>query len=392
MSTSSSSSVASSSSAELVAPAATRRPELHGLQIGSVDARAYTIPTDRPESDGTISWDKTTLVVCHAEAAGERGMGYTYGSPAVATVIRTTLADHVVGKPVSDVGACWSSMVAAVRNVGRPGVASMAISAVDVALWDLEARLLGVPVSVLLGPYHASVPIYGSGGFTTYGPSEVADQLGGWAAQGIPRVKLKVGRHPEDDPPRLDAARRAVGDSVELFVDANGAFGVEQATRWSRRYASEWDVRWFEEPVTSDNLRGLADVRASSPPPVEVAAGEYGFDEYYFRRMLEAGAVDCLQADATRCGGYTGFLRAAALCDSFGTDVSAHCAPQLSAHVCSAAWHLRHLEYFHDHVRIEHMLFDGCLLPEGGVLRPDRSRPGLGLELKEADAERYAVG
>ncbi|MDA8391212.1 MAG: mandelate racemase [Actinomycetota bacterium] len=366
-------------------------PETADVLVESVDPRVYTVPTDRPESDGTIAWDKTTLVVCHVKAGGVTGLGYTYGSPAIATVIRSTLAEQVVGKPATDIGASWAAMVASVRNVGRPGVASMAISAVDVALWDVKARLLELPVSALLGPYHPAVPIYGSGGFTTYGPSEVARQLGGWAEQGIPRVKLKVGRRPEEDPPRLSAAREAVGDSVELFVDANGAFDVKRAIGWADRYASEWDVRWFEEPVSSDDLDGLAEVRASAAPPVQVAAGEYGFDEHYFRRMLQSQAVDCLQADATRCGGYTGFLRAAALCDAWGIDLSAHCAPQLSTHVCSAAWRLRHLEYFHDHVRIEHMLFDGCLLPQDGALRPDRSVPGLGLVLKEADAERYAV-
>jgi L-alanine-DL-glutamate epimerase-like enolase superfamily enzyme len=124
---------------------------------------------------------------------------------------------------------------------------------------------------------------------------------------------------------------------------------------------------------------------------MEIAAGEYGLDAWYFRRMLEAGAVDVLQADATRCGGITGFMQAAALCLGFQVDLSAHCAPSLHAHPCCAALPVRHLEYFHDHVRIEHLLFDGAPTPVGGVLSPDLSRPGLGLDLKRADAWRYAV-
>jgi L-alanine-DL-glutamate epimerase-like enolase superfamily enzyme len=133
-------------------------------------------------------------------------------------------------------------------------------------------------------------------------------------------------------------------------------------------------------------------MRDRAPSGIDIAAGEYGYDLQYFRRLVDSGAVDVLQADATRCCGITGFMRAAALCDAACLPLSAHTAPSIHAHPCCAASRVRrHLEYFHDHVRIERMLFDGTLEPVGGMLCPDRSRPGLGLELRREDAEPFAV-
>jgi L-alanine-DL-glutamate epimerase-like enolase superfamily enzyme len=265
----------------------------------------------------------------------------------------------------------------------------MAIAAVDTALWDLKARVLGLPLATLLDAEHESVPIYGSGGFTSYPDELLTEQLASWVEEGIPRVKMKVGREPGRDLHRVAVAREAIGDETELFVDANGALSRKQALRFAREYAERFDVRWFEEPVSSDDLAGLRLLRDRTS--LEIAAGEYGYTLDYFERMLEAGAVDCLQADVTRCEGITGFLRVAALCEARSLDLSAHCGPSLHVHPCCAVGRLRHLEYFHDHVRIERMLFDGVLDPVGGELRPDLSRPGNGLELKHADAERYAI-
>jgi L-alanine-DL-glutamate epimerase-like enolase superfamily enzyme len=280
----------------------------------------------------------------------------------------------------------------AVRNLGRPGLVAEAVSAVDVALWDLHARLLGVPLVVALGAVHDGTPVYGSGGFTSYDDRTLAAQLAGWAGAGIPRVKIKVGRDPAADPHRVRVARDAIGDDVELFVDANGAWTRKQALAQAELFAG-YGVRWLEEPVSSDDLEGLRLVRDRGPAGMDVAAGEYGYDLPYFHRMLDAGAVDCLQADVTRCGGLSALLRVGALCDARSMDLSLHCAPQVSAHAGTAVWHLRHLEYFHDHVRIEGMAFDGVLDPEpDGVLRPDRSRPGLGLQVRTAELERYRVG
>jgi L-alanine-DL-glutamate epimerase-like enolase superfamily enzyme len=353
-----------------------------GTSVKKIEVSAHTIPTDGPESDGTLEWDSTTIVIVQAHAGGKVGLGYTYTHDAAVRLIEDKLAPAVRGFDVvnGDLSRVWHEMGDLLRNIGRPGLGFMALSAVDIALWDLKARLLGESLVDLLGGVRDEAAVYGSGGFTSYSLERIADQLAGWVAQGIPRVKMKVGRSPDDDPARLDAARVAVGDDTELFVDANGAYDLEDAVAWAERYADEWGVTWFEEPVSSADFAGLHYVRESST--LDVAAGEYAFVPADFRNLLEADAVDCLQVDVTRCGGYTGFRGAAALAEQHGLEVSAHCAPQASAHVCCAVPQFRHIEYFHDHVRVEAMLFSGVLEPENGALRPDRSRPGHGLELK----------
>jgi L-alanine-DL-glutamate epimerase-like enolase superfamily enzyme len=359
-------------------------------RIDHLDVSAYTIPTATPESDGTLQWESTTLVVVEASAGGAQGLGYGYADTATARLIQHTLASVVLGCDAMNVPGAWEAMRHAIRNLGRPGIASMAIAAVDAALWDLKGRLLGLPLLALLGAVRDRIPVYGSGGFTSYSNAQLQEQLGGWAAQGIRMVKMKIGREPEADIARVRAARDAIGPHVQLFVDANGAYERTQALRFAEAFAA-LDVRWFEEPVSSDDLAGLRLLRDRAPAGMAIAAGEYGYDLPYFRRMLEAEAVDVLQADATRCGGITEFLRAGALCAARSMPISAHTAPTLHAHPCCALAPAAHVEYFYDHARIEQMLFDGALAPVDGALRPDLSRPGLGLEVKRADAEQYSV-
>ncbi len=359
--------------------------------IDRLEVGAYTIPTDGPEADGTLSWSQTTIVVVHAAGGGERGRGYTYADLATAQLIETKLTAVVEGADALSPQAAWSAMVGAVRNLGRPGISSMAIAAVDLALWDLKARLLGLPLCRLLGPVRDRVPIYGSGGFTSYDRERLQRQLRDWVRRGIPRVKMKVGSAPEDDPQRVRWAREAIGPDVELFVDANGAYRRRQALELAERFHADAGVSWFEEPVSSDDLAGLRLVRDRAPAGVEVAAGEYGYDAVYFRRMLDAGAVDVLQADVTRCAGITELLRVDALCRAANVPLSLHCGPAIHLHPALALGQLVHLEYFHDHERIEGMLFDGAPEPTDGALLPDLDRAGNGLALKASEAERYAA-
>jgi L-alanine-DL-glutamate epimerase-like enolase superfamily enzyme len=347
--------------------------------VDRVTAAVYQVPTDQPEADGTLAWSSTTLVIASVSGGGRTGLGYTYGSAACKPVIEGELAAAVTGHDAFATRAALEAMVRAVRNAGRPGLVSYAISAVETALWDLKGTLLGVPVVSLLGGVRDAVPVYGSGGFTTYDESAARTQLERWTRDlAIGRVKIKIGEswgaEEARDLARIAYARKVIGPDTELYVDANGGYGRKQAVRMARAMAA-YDVTWFEEPVSSDDL--------------DVTAGEYGYDLPYFARMVEARAVDCLQVDVTRCGGITEWLRAAAVAAGRGLQVSGHCAPNLHAHVAAAAPNLRHLEYFHDHVRIESMFFDGALDPAGGVLRPDKSRPGLGLAVKEANAAPY---
>lgn len=358
--------------------------------VDRLTVTACRVPTDAPESDGTLCWEATTAVIVRLWAGAAEGLGWTYSHAAAGRVVADTLADLVVGHDAFAVEAAARRMGQAVRNLGRPGIAMCAVSAVDTALWDLKARLLGVSLLDLLGAVRDSVPVYGSGGFTSYSMARLTEQAAHWADAGIRMVKMKVGTRPGDDLPRVRQVRDAVGEGVDIFVDANGAYARKQALAQAEGFARE-GVTWFEEPVSSDDLDGLRLLRDHGPPGLDVAAGEYGHDAAYFRRMLAAGAVDVLQADATRCGGYSGYQKAEALAQAFQVPLSAHTAPALHVHVCCAGPATRHLEYFHDHVRLEAMLFDGVPAPHDGRLAPDRSRPGNGLALRESEAARFAV-
>ncbi|MBC5828927.1 MAG: mandelate racemase [Candidatus Eremiobacteraeota bacterium] len=357
--------------------------------IEEVGAAAYRIPTATPESDGTAAWDATTLVVVHIRSAGHVGFGYTYADLGTADVINQTLRPKLEQQDAGCIGALWASMVGAVRNIGRRGVTAMAISAVDVALWDLKGKLLDRPVCSLLGEVRRSVPIYGSGGFTSYSIEQLQKQLSGWTDDGIPRVKMKIGRDAAADLKRVSAARACIGNA-ELFVDANGGYVRKQALDFAQQFV-EHGVTWFEEPVYHQDFEGLRLLRDRAPSSMEISAGEYGYEARYFSDMLGAQAVDVLQADATRCGGFTGFLQADTLALAAYIPLSSHCAPALHVHVACAAKQLRHMEYFYDHVRIESMLLDGVTPQHSGELAPDLNRPGIGLELKTSDARRFAV-
>ncbi|HET8657271.1 MAG TPA: enolase C-terminal domain-like protein [Longimicrobiaceae bacterium] len=359
--------------------------------IGAVDVSVHRVPTDGPESDGTLEWDSTTVLLVRAEAGGVRGLGYSYTDEAAGMLVRDALAAVVRGRDAMAVPGSWETMWHAVRNLGRSGVVSSAIAAVDVALWDLKARLLDLPLVALLGEVRDAVDAYGSGGFTSYTIPKLQAQLGGWVEAGIPRVKMKIGRDPDADAARVAAAREAIGPAADLYVDANGAYRRKQALALAQTFRHESAVSWFEEPVPADDLEGLRLLRDRAPAGMAIAVGEYGYRLDDFRAYLAGGAADVLQADATRCGGITGFLRVGGLCDAFHVPLSAHTAPSLHAHPCCALPAALNVEYFYDHARIEHLFFDGALTPVDGKLRPDRSRPGLGLELREEEAARYAI-
>ncbi|HVV72750.1 MAG TPA: enolase C-terminal domain-like protein [Verrucomicrobiae bacterium] len=358
--------------------------------IHRVEVSAFKIPTDGPESDGTLTWDSTTLVLVRVQAGGVTGLGFTYAGKATATLIHEKLASLVAGSDAMDIERLWELMIAHLRNLGRPGISAMAVSAVDVALWDLKAKLLDLPLVKLLGQVRPGILAYGSGGFTSYTIERLQQQMSEWAKAGLRCAKMKVGREPDHDLARVKAAREALGTVADLYVDANGAYGRKQALAMAEQYA-EVGVKWFEEPVVSDDLQGLRFIRERAPASMVVAAGEYGYDLSYFRRMLEAGAVDVLQADVTRCAGITGFMGTGVLCEAFTTPLSAHTSPSIHQHPGCALGRACSVEYFYDHYRIEEMLFDGAARPVDGELHPDLSRPGLGLEFKQADANRYLV-
>ncbi|HEX5169377.1 MAG TPA: enolase C-terminal domain-like protein [Cyclobacteriaceae bacterium] len=358
--------------------------------VKDVRTSAYVIPTEVPESDGTLSWDHTTLVLVEIKANGKVGNGYTYADPATAYFIDKTLKPCVLGADLSDIPAINKKLKKTIRNQGNKGIAMMAVSAVDNALWDLKGKILDLPVAIMLGKSRDDLSIYGSGGFTSYSDQQMRLQFEGWLQSGITSVKMKVGRNPERDSERVKAARQCIGANVELFVDANGAYTVKEAMRMARLF-DQFNVSWFEEPVSSENIRGLCFIKDKVGERINVVAGEYGYSLSEFREFLENGAVDILQADATRCGGISDYLKVGYLAEFFTIPFSSHCAPLLHAQVSLTLPSFLTAEYFHDHVRIEEMLFDNSANIVNGRLHPDLSRPGLGLIFKHADAEKFKI-
>ena len=282
--------------------------------IEALAVQAFKVPTNDPvESDGTLEWRSTTMVCVEVRAAGATGIGYTYADASAAQLIDGLLREVLLRKDASETAARWSEMRAAVRNNGRGGISAMAISAVDIALWDLKGKLMGSPVAALLGAARETVPVYGSGGFTSYDVRELTGQLRGWVHDDcIPRVKMKVGREPGEDAARVAAARKAIGKDAELFVDANGAYVVKQAIEMARHFSEE-RVSWYEEPVDHQDMRGNCFVREHVPAGMEISNGEYGYTLHDFEAIIDDGAADVVQADVTRCGGFTGLLAVDAL-------------------------------------------------------------------------------
>lgn len=358
--------------------------------ISSVKTSVYRVPTDHPESDGTIDWNATTVVLVTVSANGLTGIGFSYGHEAAGAVIQNLFAPLLKKADSMSIPLLWEKMVEASRNIGIEGITATAIAAVDIALWDLKAKILKVPLCTLWGKARDSVPIYGSGGFTSYSSKQLIQQFENWKKKGIKKFKMKVGRNPDVDVQRVKTARKAIGLSSELFVDANGGYSRKQALEFAERF-KEFDVSWFEEPVNAEDLQGLHLLCNRAPAGMDIAAGEYGYDFLYFRKMLEAQAVDILQADATRCCGFTGFFQACQLSRAFHIPLSSHTAPSIHLHPCLSHDFVCHMEYFHDHARIEEMFFDGLPALKNGCLYPHLDRLGHGLELKKSSAKKYLI-
>jgi L-alanine-DL-glutamate epimerase-like enolase superfamily enzyme len=363
---------------------------MRAARVDAVETAVYRFPTPEPESDGTLTWDATTAVTVTVHAAGMVGLGWTYSTAAAAAVVRDHLAPAVTGQDADDITACWRDMHRACRNFGTRGIAMQAISAVDIALWDLKAQLHERPLHRLFGRARDNVPVYGSGGFTSLTDGQLGGQVESWRQAGCAAMKIKIGERwgecPDRDIERVAMLQRFAGPSVELMVDANGAYQLGQARRVGTRL-DELGVVWFEEPVSSDDVSGLAELRAVLD--CDVAAGEYVADLADARALVDA--VDCLQLDATRCGGYTGFLRAAALAQAHQRAVSAHCAPAVHLPVAAAVANLRHVEWFADHAALEPQLVSGVVEVRDGAMPLVDDHSGHGYRLND-EAAGYLVG
>ena len=277
------------------------------MKITDVTTTILSDPDPRPLQDSTVPklWHggATDIFVHIHTDEGVEGLGVSQPRPpyAIREIIDRELKPLLIGQDPFDIEKIWNDMFWGMRNYFRKGVAVQAAAAIDVGLWDLKAKALGLPLYRLLGARYESVPVYGSGGWTNMTIDELVEESTGFVARGIRRYKMKVGMNfgqaEREDLERVAAVRDAVGDDVEIYVDANMGYNVKQAIRMSHKF-EEYDVRWFEEPVLADNIDGLAEIARSTEIPV--ATGENEYTRHGFKELIARGGADIVQPDVGR--------------------------------------------------------------------------------------------
>ncbi len=320
------------------------------------------------------------------------GLGLGGGTTAAREVIERMLKPILLGQNALHIERLWDEMFWAIRGVGRKGLAFSALSAVDIALWDLKAKYYETPLYQLLGPYVETVPVYGSGGWTHFSLDELVAEQCGYVERGMKAVKMKVGKDfgqsEREDEARLAAVREAVGSEVQIFIDANNGYYAKQAIRMARVFG-EYDVGWFEEPVLADDIEGLAAVARAIEIPV--ASGEHEYTKYGFRELIARGGADIVQPDVGRVGGITEWMKVAHLAHAFNLPVAPHAYQLVHLHLACATPNLKVVEYLGTVEAADRVFYSSFDEPRAGVWSPDPGKHGLGLELDPAAVERYAV-
>lgn len=323
---------------------------------------------------------------------GLEGLGVGQASPGVRDVIDSALRHILIGQDPMNIEKLWSDMFWAVRGYGRRGLAFLAVSAVDIGLWDLKAKALGMPLYKLLGPYREAVPVYGSGGWTNYTVDELVAEMEGYVDQGIPRIKMKVGKDfgsaEREDIERVAAVRSAVGHDVALYIDANNGYYTKQAIYMAREF-EEYQVGWYEEPVLADDIPGLAEIRRATTIPL--ASGEMEYTKYGFRDLITGGGADIVQPDVVRVGGVTEWMKVAHMAEAFNLQVAPHMAQLVHMHVCCAIPNLKAMEYANMYLAADEVWYTEFPTQKDGFLTPYHDKPGLGLELDPYSVEKWSV-
>jgi L-alanine-DL-glutamate epimerase-like enolase superfamily enzyme len=352
-----------------------RQPDVPGIQDATIRHR---------------DTGRSALFVHIKTDLGQEGLGV--GTPIAREVIERVLKPLLIGRDPLWIEKIWDDMFWRVRGYGRKGVAFCAISAVDIALWDLKAKLFGVPLYRLLGPYTDRVPIYGSGGWTSYTEAELVREQTSYVERGIPRVKMKVakdfGRSEREDIQRLAAVRKAVGDDVEIYVDANNGYYAKQAIGMAR-HLSEYDVKWFEEPVLADDISGLAAVARAIDIPV--ATGEHEYTRYGFKSLIAEGGADIVQPDVGRVGGVSEWMKVAHLAQAFNLPIAPHAVQLVHLHLACCIPNLKVVEYLGTVEEGDRIWYTEFPQQQDGYWSPYADRPGLGLELSPDAVRRFAI-
>ncbi|MFD9891790.1 mandelate racemase/muconate lactonizing enzyme family protein [Amycolatopsis sp. NPDC059027] len=377
------------------------------MTISRIRARAIGVPVDKPTrmSNRELGTRQYVLVEVHDDA-GNRGVGYTYAGTAGAFVTKAAvddlLAPGYAGADVDDVVGLWSRAYQETLLAGRRGAVIRALSAIDIALWDLKARRAGQPLAKLLGGATTPQPAYASGGY--YRPDDgewteaVVNEIAFNSAQGFTDHKIKVGGlSVAEDARRVAAAVEAIGDRGRLALDANNAYRTvreaQVAIEAFERAAGDRPLWWFEEPLSPEAVAGHGELAARITTPV--ATGEIHQTRWEFRGLIEARAAAILQADAAVVGGVTEWLRVAHTADSFGVQMAPHWHHNLHVHLTAAVANTLVVEYFALEKGIYN--FELLLTPETRLRYRDNlveipDRPGLGIEFDEETVAKFEIG
>lgn len=368
------------------------------MKITDVTTTVLSYPHVRPVQDSTIPdsslaiGGRSQLFVHIHTDEGVEGLGVGQAAPGARQVIETTLRRVLIGQDPFNIEKLWNDMFWHVRGFGRKGVAFCGLSVVDTGLWDLKAKALRLPLYRLLGPYTDSVPIYGSGGWTNLSEDELVAEMVGYVEQGIGRVKMKVGkdfgRSEREDLQRLAAVRKAVGDDVAIYVDANNGYYAKQAIYMAKEF-EQFQVGWFEEPVLADDVQGLAEIRQAINIPV--ATGEHEYTKYGFKDLIARGGADIVQPDVGRVGGVTEWIKVAHLAHAFNLPVAPHAVQLVHLHLACATPNLKVVEHLGTALEGDGIWYTDIPEPEDGMWAPFPDRPGLGLELDPHAVEKWSV-
>jgi L-alanine-DL-glutamate epimerase-like enolase superfamily enzyme len=348
------------------------------LKIAGVETGVYRIPLSVPLSDSTHGIIPTfELLVLRVRCdEGVEGIGYAYtirGMRAVNALVEDLLVDVLLGEDPFHTEDIWEKMWWATHFVGRAGVATLAMAACDIALWDAKGKATGRSLAELLGGSRKSVMAYAGGVDLQFPLQALVDQVIGNVEEGFRAIKIKVGRpNPEEDMERVRAVRKAVGDQITLMVDANMAWSLDRAIRMARAM-EPYDIFWLEEPTIPDDVPGH--VRIARSTSIPIAAGENLYSKHEFLRYMESGAVAFPEPDVVRVGGITEWIKIAALAAAHNLPVTSHGVDELHVHLLAAVPNASYLE--RHAFRVDGYLREPFALSEGCVEVPDR--PGHGV-------------
>ncbi len=311
---------------------------------------------------------------------GVSGIGIT-SAGSVNRAFIESLKPYVIGENPLNNERIWEKMYWATLQDGRRGAAIIAMSALDIAVWDLKGKILNQPVHRLLGGHRDTVPSYGSGVNLNYTDQELVEEMAGYAKAGFGMVKMKIGkRDTADDLRRVKLVREAIGPDVHLTLDVNNGWGLQTAIRMAERL-QEYDIFWLEEPLLADEIGNLAKLARETSIPI--AVGENHYTKWEFKELMEQGAVEIVQADIGKCGGVTEFIKIAAMADAYGLPVCPHHTEYIDAPLVAAVPNGLFHEYIQEWFIPMRKIFNDPIKPENGQVSP-LDKPGFGIELNEA--------